>query len=224
MKTFGVLSIAVLTSGALAAQLTVTAWGHPTTQGRPRPKATPARGKALATGKVLAPYGAKADSLDGIPGHHFGEPRSNFPELETRGFHNLDGYMSYSPRADQPAPGWFGKHADQLSCTYWFRNDQFAGFTASQHGPDGQRQLLAEEAFYLFGPGKRKSAAFGQTTTQWDGRKVLVEYVDGHNEAILALNSKPVLAQVAADKLAKQQAAAAARAASLKADNAPAGH
>lgn len=213
MNTFSVLTI-----GALVAQLTVTTFGHPATQGRPRPKAASARGKALA------PYGAKADSLDGIPGHHFGEPRSNFPELEARGFHNLDGYMSYSPRADQPAPGWFGKHADQLSCTYWFRNDQFAGFTASQHGPDGQRQLLAEEALYLFGPGKRQREAFGQATTQWDGKKVLVEYVDGHNQAVLALNSKPVLAQIAADKLAKQKAAAAARAASLQADNAPAGH
>ena len=42
MKTFGVLT------GARAAQLTVAAFGHPATQGRPRPKAAPARGKALA--------------------------------------------------------------------------------------------------------------------------------------------------------------------------------
>lgn len=213
MNTFSVLTI-----GALVAQLTVTTFGHPATQGRPRPQATPARGQALA------PYGAKADSLDGIPGHHFGEPRSNFPELETRGFPSLDGYVSYSPREDQPAPGWFGKHADQVRATYWFRHDQFVGFSASQHGPDGQRQLLAEEALYLFGSGKRQREAFGQATTQWEGRKVRVEYVDGHNESTLTINSKPVLAQVAADKLAKQKAAAAARAASLQADNAPAGH
>jgi hypothetical protein len=83
MNTFGVLPIALLTIGALAAQLTGAALGHPATQGQPRSKTVPARGKVLTTRKALPAYGAKADSLDGIPGHHFGEPHSNFPELET---------------------------------------------------------------------------------------------------------------------------------------------
>lgn len=168
--------------------------------------------------------GVKSDSLDGIPGHRFGEPRGNFPELEPRGFHGLDGYLSYSLRENQPdAPGWFGKHADQVHCTYWFRNDQFAGFSAVQSGPDGQRQLLAEEVAYLFGRGRLMSTDFGQATTRWEGRKVVVEYTDGHGEARLAVNSQAVLAQVVAEKKAKQQADAAARAASLKADNAAPG-
>lgn len=192
-----------------------------------RPGQTSPHPRAQSRPKVAAhasAYGAKADSLDGIPGHRLGESRSNFPELEARGFPNLDGYVSYAPREDQPAPGWFGKHTDQVQATYWFRNDQFVGFSARLHGPDGQRQLLAEEAQYLFGPGKRTDASFGQVTTQWAGRQVLVEFVDGHNESVLTLNSQPVLAQVAAAKLAKSKADAAARAASLKADNAPAGH
>jgi hypothetical protein len=210
MNTFSLLTI-----GALAAQLTGVALRHPATQGRPQPKAAPTRGKALAT------YGAKADSLNGISGHHFGEPRSNFPELATRGFPGLDGYVSYSLRPGQEATGWFGKNAEQVEPSYWFYQDQFAGFAAVMLGPDSQRQLLADEAVYLFGPGQRMGVAFGQATTRWDGKKVLVEYVDGHNEGRLVLNSKLVLAQVAAAKLARQRAEAAARAAKFKADNAP---
>jgi len=184
---------------------------HPAAKPKPRPRVA-----------AKAPvYGAKADSLDGIPGHHFGEPRSSFPELEARGFNNLDGYVTYSLRENQPdAPGWFGKHADQVHATYWFRNDQFAEFSAVISGVDGQRTLLADEVVYLFGKGQRISDSFGQATTRWTGRKVLVEYVDGHGEGRLVVNSQAVLAQVVAEKQAKQKADAAARAASLKADNA----
>ena len=206
----------LLAAGTLAAQLTGAVLAP--TQGRPQPR--PRTKPAAAHLKAPVAYGAKADSLGGIPGHRFGEPRSNFPELETRGFNNLDDYVSYSLRDNQPeGAGWFGKHADQVRATYWFRHDQFAGFTATQHSWDNQ-PLLAGEVLYLFGPGKRMSEAFGQATTRWEGKQVLVEYVSGHNEGTLTISSQPVLAQVAAAKRAQQQAAAAARAASLKADNA----
>jgi hypothetical protein len=197
-------------------RLSGAGWCRPTqTHPVPKPKPRPQAASKAPT------YGAKADSLDGIPGHHFGEPRSNFPELAARGFPGLDGYVSYSLRPGQEATGWFGKNAEQVEPSYWFYQDQFAGFAAVVLGPDSQRQLLADEAAYLFGPGLRTGVAFGQTTTRWDGKKVLVEYVDGHNEGRLVLNSKLVLAQVAAAKLARQRAEAAARAAKFKADNAP---
>ena len=192
---------------------------QPAAQTRPRAQAHP-RAAARPRPKTLA-YGAKADSLDGIPGHHFGEPRRSFPELVTRGYRDPEGYVSYALRPDQEATGWFGKNTEQVQSTYWFYQDKFAAFTAFTGGPVSQRQVLADEAVYLFGKGQFKGAAFGEATTQWEGKKVLVVYLDGHNEAQLRVNSQVSLAQLAADKLARQQAEAAARAAKFKADNAP---
>ena len=50
---------------------------------------------------------------------------------------------------------------------------------------------------------------------------MLVELTDGHNEATLSISSKLIQAQQVANKLAKQKAEAAARAAKFKADNTP---
>jgi len=163
-------------------------------------------------------YGAKADSLRGIAGHVFGEPRSNFPELQVKGYPDIEGYTYYQPKQGQ-AQGWFGKNADYVTTTYRFYQDKFAAFTALASGPN--RQLLADETDYLFGKGQSKGVVFGELTVQWEGTQVRVSYTDGHNDARLNVISKPVLAQMAADKLARQQAEAAARAAKLKADNAP---
>ena len=178
---------------------------HPRTASRPRPK-------------VLA-SAAKADSLDGVPGHHFGEPRSNFPELATRGFNDPDGYVSYSLREGQQGPGWFARNADQINSTYWFYQDQFAAFSASAH--QQSRQLLLDEATYLFGRSQNQRAAFGQVTFHWLGQRVAVELTDGHNTTTLGVTSKRLQTQQLADKAAKQKAEAAARAAKFKADNAP---
>ena len=189
-------------------------------QGRPQPRArakTPARPAARI--KVPA-TGLKADSLDGFPGHRFGELRSNFPELEARGFADpLTGLVSYSLRDGQQGPGWFAKNADQVSSTYWFYHDQFAALVT--HARNQGRTLLADEAVYLFGKGQNQGTAFGQTTYQWRGQRVLVELTDGHNETSLSISSRPIQAQQAADQQAKQKAEAAARAAKFKADNAP---
>jgi hypothetical protein len=185
-------------------------------QTHPLPKAKPrARGTAAAS-----TYGAKADSLDGIPAHRFGEPRSNFPELEARGYPDpLTGLVSYSLREGSPAPGWFAKNADQVSSTYWFYHDQFAALTA--HARNQGRQLLADEVTYLFGPGQLQGTAFGQTTHRWRGQRVLVEVANTLNETTLSISSLPSQAQQMADQRAKQQAEAATRAAKFKADNAP---
>jgi hypothetical protein len=126
----------------------------PAAQPHPKPK--------LKTRVVT--YGAKADSLDGIPGHHFGEPRSSFPELAQRGFADPEGYVSYSPLPGKEG-GWFGKNSEQVSATYWFYQDKFAAFTALTIGTVSQRQLLADESVYLFGKGLFKGIAFGEATT-----------------------------------------------------------
>jgi hypothetical protein len=191
--------------------LTPAAQPHPKPKPKPKPKT-----------RVVA-YGAKADSLDGIPGHHFGEPRSSFPELEQRGFADPGGYVSYSLLPGKEG-GWFGKNSEQVRTTYWFYQDKFAALTALTSGTVSQRQLLADESVYLFGKGLFRGVAFGEATTRWEGKKVLVVYLDGHNEARLSVTSQITQAQMVADKLAKQKAAAAARAAKFRADNAPAGH
>jgi len=188
----------------------------PISQTRPAARSQ-ARPKAKTTN-----YGAKADSLNGIPGHHFGESRSNFPELEARGYNDPEGYVSYSLRPNQEATGWFGKNAEQVSPTYWFYQDKFAALSTTARNE--ARRLLADEATYLFGPGQAKGVDFGQATYQWSGQRVLVELTDGHNETKLSISSKLIQVQLAANKLARQKAESAARAAKFKADNAPLDH
>ena len=210
-----------LAASTLAAQLTSATPALAPTQARPQPR--PRAKTPLARPKALVAYGDKADSLDGIPGHRFGESRSNFPELEARGYPDpLTGLVSYSLREGQPAPGWFAKNAGYVSPTYWFYHDQFAALTA--HARNEGRRLLADETTYLFGPGQLQGTAFGQTTHQWRGQRVLVEITNTLNETALSISSRPLQAQQAADQRARQQAEAAARAAKLKADNAPDTH
>lgn len=169
-------------------------------------------------------YGARADSLNGIPGHAFGEPRNNFPELEAKGYQDLDGYTYYSAKEGKET-GWFGKNAGHVRTTYRFYQDKFASFDASAQGTD--RPLLAEEAVYLFGKGlleSPKNLAYGEAAMNWEGQRVRVTLSDGHNECRLIISSKLAAAQKAATEAAQKKADAAARAAKLRADNAPAGH
>jgi hypothetical protein len=169
-------------------------------------------------------YGARADSLNGISGHAFGEPRSSFPELETKGYQDLDGYTYYDAKPGQER-GWFGKNAEQVHTTYRFYQDKFASFDAWARGTD--RVLLAEEAVYLFGKGQPqspKTLAYGEAALNWDGKRVRVTLFEGHNECRLIVSSKLAEAQKAAMETAQKKAEAAARAAKLRADNAPATH
>lgn len=169
-------------------------------------------------------YGARADSLNGIPGHAFGEPRSSFPELETKGYQDLDGYTYYDAKEGKEI-GWFGKNAGHVRTTYRFYQDKFASFDASARGTD--QPLLAEEAVYLFGKGlpeSPKNLAYGEGAMNWEGQRVRVTLFVGHNECRLIIRSKPAAAQKAAIEAAQKKAEAAARADKLREDNAPAGH
>jgi hypothetical protein len=169
-------------------------------------------------------YGARADSLNGIPGHAFGEPRSSFPELAAKGYQDLEGYTYYEAKEGQE-PGWFGKNAGHVRTIYRFYQDKFAAFDASAQGTD--RPLLAEEAVYLLGKGlpePPKNLAYGEAAVNWEGQRVRATLSDGHNECRLVIRSKLAAAQKAAAEAAQKKAEAAARAAKLRMDNAPAAH
>lgn len=169
-------------------------------------------------------YGARADSLNGIPGHTFGEPRSNFPELEAKGYRDLGGYMYYEAKEGQQT-GWFGKNAGHVHTIYRFYQDKFASFDALAQGTD--QALLAEEAVYLFGKGLPESPnklAYGEAAVNWDGKRVGATLFAGHNECRLIVSSKLAAAQKTAAETAQKKAEAAARAAKLREDNAPAAH
>lgn len=166
-------------------------------------------------------YGARADSLNGIAGHLFGDPLSSFPELLPKGYRDLEGYTYYQARPGQ-ARGWFGKNAEHVQTVYRFYQDKFASFDASAYGDD--RQLLAEQARYLFGKGQPQSAkdlAYGEAAMRWEGKQVRVRLVDGQNSTRLVVLSKDAAAQKAVDALVQQKQEAAVRAAKMRADNAP---
>lgn len=112
-----------------------------------------------------------------------------------------------------------------MRTTYRFYQDKFASFDASARGTD--RPLLAEEAVYLFGKGlpeSPKNLAYGEAAVNWEGQRVRATLSDGHNECRLIIRSKLAAAQKAATEAAQKKAEAAARAAKLRADNAPAAH
>ena len=207
---------ASLATASLAHLTVLPTTGPQPTQTRPKPKPKP---------RPLAPRdGARADSLNGIPGHAFGEPRSNFPELEAKGYQDLAGYTYYTVKPGQ-GTGWFGKNEEHVRAIYRFYQDQFAVFDASASGAD--RPLLVEEAAYLFGKGQRPSPttlAYGEAALFWEGKRVQVKLLDGHNEVRLVITSKRALTQKATDEAVQQKAETAARVAKLRADNAPTAH
>lgn len=227
--TLALLVAATVSPRYLAAQHTQ---GKPATQtlarpaqGKPSVQSRPiSSGKAKPSAPVRPRtmprnYGLRADSINGISGHVFGEPRSRFPELETKGFMDLGGYMYYEVKLGAEA-GWFGKNSERVRTIYRFYQDKFAAFDAKAYGQD--RSLLLEQALYLFGPGQPispKQLAFGEAGLVWEGQKVSVQLSDGHNATGLYILSKVVAAQKAADELAQKKRDTEARAAQQRADN-----
>lgn len=204
------LPIALFTGSFLHELPTFDLVPSSTQQSRPQPRPQPRN------------FGARADSLNGISGHHFGDPLSSFPELVAKGYRDLEGYDYYTVRPGQEK-GWFGKNAEHVQTVYRFYQDKFASFDATSYGND--RLLLTEQARYMFGTGQPQSPkdlAYGQTATRWEGKQVRVRLInDGPNSTMLVVLSKVAAAQKAADALAQQKQAAAAQAAKMRADNAP---
>jgi hypothetical protein len=117
--------------------------------------------------------GTRVDSLNGIPGHRFGEPLSAFPGIVLAEGVQKPGTQTYTYPDGKPAAGWFGKHKakspDQFFVYYVFQDGKFVAFQALAFGEG--RQALQEQALYLFGPGKQ----FPDGTT-WAGEKALAYY------------------------------------------------
>lgn len=96
---------------------------------------------------------ARVDSLNGIPGHHFGEPLSAFPGLVSIGPKELGAQSYYYAKGGEP--GWFGKRTKEYSnefyTRYTFAEGKFVSFFAS--GKGDMRQAVQKQAEYLYGPG-----------------------------------------------------------------------
>jgi len=112
----------------------------------------------------------KVDSLNGIPGHRFGEPFSAFPGLVLTPGQGTPGTRRYTYPADKPEAGWFGKHKKEVEYVFYtFRDGKFIAFQAVAFGAG--RQALQKETEYLFGKGERRGLG-----TYWAGEKAQAFY------------------------------------------------
>jgi hypothetical protein len=151
-------------------------------------------------------YGARADSLDGMQGHHFGEPLRNFPKLVLLTKADEQGVRVYRMPAAQER-GWFGKHAKDFSTYYQFQDGKFSMFRAVTTGIGANRTAMRQEARYLFGPGKDRNDQL--SGLDWEGERVVVQYSEKLTFPVqcwLEVYSKPLLAVQHAKQQAQLQA------------------
>jgi hypothetical protein len=150
-----------LAIGALFAGILLSSCSHssPTTEAGSTP--TVAAEQTIST---------KVDSLNGIPGHQFGEPLSAFPGLVLTPGQGTPGTRRYAYPEGKPEAGWFGKHKKEAEYIFYtFRNNKFIAFQAVAFGPG--RQALQQEAAFLFGQGERRGLG-----THWAGNKAQAFY------------------------------------------------
>ena len=151
-------------SNALVLSLTTVLLGGCTDSSSQTQKAggnQPAIGEAAATTRST-----RVDSLNGIPGHQFGESLSAFPGLVPIGPEELGTQSYYYAKGGEP--GWFGKRTKEYSnefyTRYIFAEGEFVSFFAS--GKGDMRQALQKQAEYLYGPGvPTNNGSF------WEGRQ-----------------------------------------------------
>ena len=194
MPTFSSLTIASLLAGAL-----LSSCSHPSattdSAGTSKPEAP------VATNTKIS----RTDSLNGIPGHQFGEPLNAFPGLVlTKGQH--PGTQTYSYPDEKPEAGWFGKHKKDVFSFYTFKNGKFLAFEAISFGPG--RAALQEEAAFLFGRGKQNVGG-----TSWKGEKTQAYYTQqvmpkGPAEIldVQSLSLVEALARESTDRLKRENA------------------
>ena len=152
----------LLATGSLLAGVLVSSCSHPDTT---ESAGTPASEVPVATRRQVS----RTDSLNGIPGHQFGEPLSAFPGIELAKSQQ-PGTQTYTYPDGKPESGWFGKHKDTVpSVFYVFKDGKFAAFQAIAFGAG--RQALQEETLYLFGQGQKNV-----TNTTWAGEKAQALY------------------------------------------------
>nr|GEV99662.1 hypothetical protein [Tanacetum cinerariifolium] len=121
---------------------------------------------------VTRDTGTRVDSLNGIPGHQFGELLSAFPGLVAVEGSTEPGYATYYyPVGNPQEKGWFGKHHREIgSVFYRFHAGRFANFRAVAYGAEG-KNLLRQETIFLLGKGKT-----GLDRTEWLGRRAWAVY------------------------------------------------
>jgi hypothetical protein len=157
MTHFFSLALGVLFTGTL---LSSCSHSSPTTEA----------GLSASTVAAERSTGTKVDSLNGIPGHQFGEPFSAFPGLVLTPGQGAPGTKRYAYPASKPEAGWFGKHKKEVGYVFYtFRDDKFIAFQAVAFGPG--RQALQQEAAFLFGQGERRGLG-----THWPGTKAQAFY------------------------------------------------
>lgn len=127
---------------------------------------------AAASRTAVRTPGTRADSLGGIPGHAFGQPLSAFPGLELLP-DQKPGVQTYYYPNGKGEPGWFGKRKKESPSDFYtyytFKDGKFVAFQVMALG-DGRR-ALQEQTRFLLGPG-----TLTNTTTNWEGEKVLAFY------------------------------------------------
>lgn len=139
--------------------------------------------------------GTAADSLNGIPGHTFGEPLRNFPGLVLLEEEDETGVAWYQVPEGQER-GWFGKHAEQSINLYQFQDGQFSMFYAVATGLEGSPTAMRGKLLFLFGPGKNKRDPVGRV--DWEGERVRAMYSENlmpPGTCWLEVHSKPLLAE-----------------------------
>ncbi len=150
--------------------------------------------------------GTAADSLNGIPGHTFGEPLRNFPGLVLLSKNDETGVRWYQMPAAQQR-GWFRKYAQYAITYYQFQDGQFAMFMAVTMGRGGSPTLMRKEALSLFGPGKEQHDLLREIN--WEGERVRAMYAEKLTPPVtcwLEVRSKPLLAVQQAKQRAHMQA------------------
>lgn len=153
----------LLIIGALLTSTLLSSCSHssPTTE-----SGTPASAPTVAAARTTA---TKVDSLNGIPGHPFGEPLSAFPGLQLSQT-QTPGVQTYSYPEGKGLTGWFGKHRKEVPFVFYtFRDGKFLAFQAIALGSG--RPALQQETLFLLGQGHQNPE-----NTTWVGEKARAFY------------------------------------------------
>lgn len=169
--------------------------------------AAPAAGAPAAPSAAAAlPYGARVDSLAGVPGHPFGEALARFPGLQRNEGGTPDQLIYRWPDGNPHQWPWFAKHeADVPGVFYTFQGGRFARFQAVAYSPTGQDALEAE-ARYLFGPGRE----LGGGRVEWAGQRAVAvlsrSFLNGQAIRELDMYSLPLQAELARQQQSRLRA------------------
>ena len=188
-STYAILALAGSLLGSCSQQGPTTA---PAAASPATPPTVPAPAKF--------PYGARVDSLGGIPGHPFGQPLRAFPRLELIALGPEVPFRAYRVPV-RGGSGWFARHRREVPDQYYhFVDGQFFRFRAV-----GNPAALRQEAEYLFGPGRVEGLQ-----VYWEGERARATYSEQARglgrEGMLDVLSKPLEATLAARAQARLRA------------------